>query len=81
MRTIVALIVISSLCWAASEGWAQSPAAVRCLPSTVRLRPTDTTQGDATATISAAKNETESFQVAVFAEGTSAHECPVAIDP
>jgi len=81
MRTIVAIIVISSLCWAASEGWAESAAAVRCLPSTVRLRPTDTTQGDATAIISAAKNETESFQVAVFAEGTVLTNVQVVIDP
>ncbi|MGI6459199.1 MAG: glycoside hydrolase domain-containing protein [Candidatus Hydrogenedentales bacterium] len=48
---------------------AQPEAVVRVVPSTVRVRPYETVEGALSATVAAAKNEVESFQVAILAQG------------
>ena len=66
---------------AALTAAAQPEAVVRALPSTVRVRPGDAVEGSPDAAIAAAKNEVESFQVAVTARNGMLEDVRVEAGP
>lgn len=81
MRTILTSLLGFSLCLAAADVSAQPTAVVQSLPSTVRIRPADMPEGGSSVAIGAAKNEIESFQIAVMAQGGALNDVQVTIDP
>ena len=51
------------------------------VPATVRVRADDTVSGEAVARVAAARNEVESFQLAIAASGGTLHDVNVAVEP
>ncbi len=69
MRNYAVLMLGVLVFSCASSAGAQPVLEAWGLPSTVRVRPADAVEGSGSVAIDAAKNETESFQIAVIARG------------
>ncbi len=63
------------------SGWGDSAVQLKAVPSTVRIFSTGSVEGTDTAEIFCAKNETESFQVAIMAKDSPLRRVHASLDP